>query len=63
MTTMNSIDDMMQLLRTLKTSQARKQLEHDSRAKPPRYWDSDIEEWVPRSAIIHGFLYDAKEQS
>lgn len=56
------IENALQLLRTLKLSQVRKQLEKDS-LEQGQYFGNETEDWVPRSTIIYEFLKDAKEQS
>ena len=58
-----NLDKMMQLFRTLKTAQVRKQLEEDTNKPGYQYWDDKTADWVTRAEIINGFLLDAKEQS
>lgn len=60
--TKTEMDETLQLLRTLKTSQVRKQLEQDN-VSPLRYFSDKAEEWVPRSQLIREFLLNAKEQT
>jgi hypothetical protein len=56
------IEELIQLTRTLKTSQIRKQLEHDQR-QDNRFLDSRSDEWVRRFQLVKEFFNDAKEQS
>jgi hypothetical protein len=62
MMTKTEIDDALQVLRTLKVSQIRKQLEKDNKPSAPQHFDDITEEWVPRSVIITNFIRAAKEQ-
>jgi hypothetical protein len=59
-TTTTKIDDAMQLMRTLKTSQVRRQLERDT--EKADYFDAHTEEWISRTQIVTDFFHAAKEQ-
>jgi hypothetical protein len=58
--TPEDINEVMQLLRTLKISQVRKQLEFD--AKKHDFFDNETEEWVSSAQIVSKFFRDAKER-
>lgn len=64
MMTTTEIDEALQLIRTLKIAQVRKQLDFDNKPSGPRrYWDDKAVEWVPRSVIVMDFLKSAREQA
>lgn len=63
MMTTTEIDEALRVLRTLKLSQIRKQLEKDNKPGAPQHFDDATEEWVPRSVIIMNFIKAAKEQT
>jgi hypothetical protein len=59
--TTTEIDELMQLIRTLKTSQFRKQLEYDAK-HPQNYMDEQSGVWLSRLRIVNNFFMSAKEQ-
>lgn len=55
---MNEVDELMQIMRTLRTSQIRKQLEHDFNSDP----NEVASYYKDRFFMVRDFFKDAKEQ-
>jgi hypothetical protein len=59
MNSMTDISELLQLIRTLRTSQVRKQLEYDCNADPDTVTGAFLKD---RYAMVISFFHDAKEQ-